>query len=162
MEPPNVEHASFARRAGALILDSIFASLLGITLLYLIYGRPYSNWLMGGDASPTNFGPAHLIVDYLLPFVLTVVFWVRLKATPGKLLLGCQVVDASTGEGVSPGQAVLRYLGYILSTLPLGLGFFWMLWDRRRQTFHDKLAGTVVVIEDEARKPLHEWVRELP
>jgi uncharacterized RDD family membrane protein YckC len=45
----------------------------------------------------------------------------------------------------------VRYLGYFVSALPLGLGFFWVAWDKRKQGFHDKLAKTVVIHEDESR-----------
>ncbi|MFC3854060.1 RDD family protein [Salinispirillum marinum] len=38
-----------------------------------------------------------------------------------------------------------QYVRYFVSTIPLLLGFFWMLWDAKNQTWHDKLAGTVVV-----------------
>jgi uncharacterized RDD family membrane protein YckC len=51
-------------------------------------------------------------------------------------------VDAS---GVSLGNSIIRFLGLIISTLPLGLGFFWIACDRRKQGWHDKMADTVVV-----------------
>ena len=41
--------------------------------------------------------------------------------------------------------------GRILSTIPLLLGYFWMLWDSEKQTWHDKLAGSVVVPVDAYR-----------
>ena len=68
------------------------------------------------------------------------------QGTPGKLVLGLSIVDAETGQTPRLGRLVLRYLGYLLSTIPLGLGYFWMLWDDRRQTWHDKLGGTLVVV----------------
>jgi uncharacterized RDD family membrane protein YckC len=43
-----------------------------------------------------------------------------------------------------------RYLGYFVSTIPFGLGLFWIGWDKRKQGWHDKLAGTVVI-----RAPRH-------
>jgi hypothetical protein len=38
-----------------------------------------------------------------------------------------------------------RELGKLLSGLVFGLGFAWALWDKDGQTWHDKIAGTVVV-----------------
>ncbi len=38
-----------------------------------------------------------------------------------------------------------RYLGYFASTIPLCLGFLWIAFDKRKQGWHDKLAGTVVI-----------------
>ncbi len=43
------------------------------------------------------------------------------------------------------GRAGLRYVGRIASTIPCLLGYFWMLWDSEKQTWHDKIATTVVV-----------------
>ena len=81
----------------------------------------------------------------MLPLVLTVFFWRRYRGSPGKLLLGCRVVDARSGGTLSVGQAVLRWFAYIVSMLPLCLGFLWIAWDARKQGFHDKIAGTVVI-----------------
>jgi uncharacterized RDD family membrane protein YckC len=79
------------------------------------------------------------------------VFWSRLSATPGKFLAGCQVVVAATGRPPGIVRALVRALCLPISVLPLGLGFFWMAWDRRNQALHDKLAGTLVIVEDEGR-----------
>jgi uncharacterized RDD family membrane protein YckC len=65
--------------------------------------------------------------------------------TLGKRALGVRVRDIRTGGRVGYGRAVIRYVGRIVSTLPLLLGYFWMLWDGDKQTWHDKLAATVVV-----------------
>jgi uncharacterized RDD family membrane protein YckC len=83
-----------------------------------------------------------------LNLVLSTVFfiglWLLTQTDPGKMLFGAVIVDAKTGAKPSTLQYVLRYLGYIVSTLPLFLGFFWVGWDARKQGFHDKIAGTVV------------------
>ena len=42
-------------------------------------------------------------------------------------------------------RGFLRYIGRILSTIPFLLGYFWMLWDPQKQTWHDKIANSVVV-----------------
>jgi uncharacterized RDD family membrane protein YckC len=66
------------------------------------------------------------------------------------MLLRLRVVDAATG-GVPPWpRLVLRYLGYLVSAIPLGLGYLWMIRDDRRQCWHDKMGGTLVV-RDAAR-----------
>jgi len=66
--------------------------------------------------------------------------------TIGKRLVGIRVVDASTGlPGIGVGRGVGRYFARWLSSLPLGLGYFWMLWDDKKQTWHDKLVRTLVV-----------------
>jgi uncharacterized RDD family membrane protein YckC len=66
--------------------------------------------------------------------------------TLGKRVAGIRVVDANTGQpGIGFGRAVGRYFARILSAIPCLLGYFWMLWDARKQTWHDKLVNTVVV-----------------
>jgi uncharacterized RDD family membrane protein YckC len=67
------------------------------------------------------------------------------QATPGKMAIGARVVDATTGGAPSTRQLVIRYLGYYVSTIPLLLGLIWVAFDPRKQGWHDKLAGTVVV-----------------
>ena len=59
--------------------------------------------------------------------------------------LGAEVVDAKTGAALSVRQSIGRYLGYYVSILPLLLGLVWVAFDPRKQGWHDKLAGTVVV-----------------
>ncbi len=66
--------------------------------------------------------------------------------TLGKKICSIRVVDVTTHQpGIGPGRGCGRYFGRILSSIPLGLGYFWMLWDRNKQTWHDKLASTLVV-----------------
>jgi len=52
-----------------------------------------------------------------------------------------------TPEGTLPslGAATIRFFAAIVSWLPLGLGFFWQLWDAERLTWHDRLSKTRVV-----------------
>lgn len=107
--------------------------------------------------SPT----APLLLSWLLPALLTLICWVVLGGTPGKLLMGCELVDIQSGGPPGLVQALLRYLGYGLSALPLGLGFLWILWDPRKQGFHDKLAGTRVIREDPCRETLDQLQRQL-
>lgn len=55
------------------------------------------------------------------------------------------IVDEKTGGKPSTGQFVGRYLAYYISMLPLFLGIIWVGIDKRKQGWHDKLAGTVVL-----------------
>ena len=101
---------------------------------------------------------------------ITLFMWVKFLGTPGKLILGCHVVDAKTHQHIKPLQAVIRYISYFVSVIPLCLGFFWILWDKKKQGFHDKIAGTVVVVDssqinlsgrDESQKTVQELMDEL-
>jgi uncharacterized RDD family membrane protein YckC len=73
--------------------------------------------------------------------------WVLTGRSIGKALLGLRIVRADGAEfGLA--RCVVRFAGYWVSAIPFGLGFFVSLVDRRRRTFHDRLAGTLVVYDD--------------
>jgi uncharacterized RDD family membrane protein YckC len=85
------------------------------------------------------------VVQWVLPAVAVVAFWLARQATPGKMVIHARIVDADTGGNLSRAQAIKRYLGYYVSLVGLGLGFFSVGWDRRKQGWHDKIARTVVI-----------------
>jgi uncharacterized RDD family membrane protein YckC len=70
-------------------------------------------------------------------------FWTLVGFTPGKAILGLKVARKN-GSKVSFGRALVRFFAYWISAIPLFLGFFWVLWDSKRQGWHDKIAGTQV------------------
>ena len=86
-----------------------------------------------------------LLIDWLIVGGIIVGFWRHCGATPGKLAVGLKVVDAQTGGRPSTGRLVVRVLCYVVSAIPLYLGFLWVAVDRRKQGWHDKIAGTAVV-----------------
>lgn len=123
-----------------------FAILLDLLLMVLITFPVYMALLAAGvSREALDESVVADLVQVLLPFVLHLFFWSVFGGTPGKLMLGLRVVDADSGEFVSPLRGIFRYLGYIVSAIPLYLGYFWMLWDPRCQTWHDKFANTIVV-----------------
>lgn len=134
-----VEWAGFWVRVGASLIDTILLLLIITPLLTSIYGVTY--WL--NDAWVK--GVWDFVLSYLFPAVAALVFWIYKSATPGKMALGLTIVDARTGARPSTGQFIGRYLGYYVSAIPLCLGFIWVAFDRRKQGWHDKLAGTVVI-----------------
>lgn len=132
-------YAGFWIRLGALLIDLVVMLVVIYLPLSLIYGEEY--WL--GEAFVQGFWD--LFLGYVVPIVATIWFWLRFLGTPGKMVLGLRVVDAKTGGALSLGQAVLRYLAYIPAMVPLGLGLFWVGFDARKQGWHDKLSGTLVI-----------------
>jgi uncharacterized RDD family membrane protein YckC len=54
-------------------------------------------------------------------------------------------VDFDTGGPIGYGRAFIRYIGRLVSAIVIYLGYFWMLWDSEKQTWHDKFASDVVV-----------------
>ena len=138
-ESDDIQYSGFWIRVLASILDSIWLLILTFSLGWMIYGAMYFE--------STNFseGYADVFITYVLPFLITMIFWCYKSATPGKMLLGMKIVDAKTLGKVSKGKLSLRYLRYYISAIALGLGYFWVGWDSRKQGWHDKIAGTLVV-----------------
>lgn len=85
------------------------------------------------------------ISQFIMLFCYISYMWLKFAATPGKLLLGLRVLDANTLEKITLKQATKRFFAFILSVVPLFLGFIWAHFNKRCQTWHDKIAGTVVV-----------------
>ena len=75
--------------------------------------------------------------------------------TLGKKALGIRVIDLRTGGPIGYGRAFIRYVGRFVSAIVLLLGYLWMLWDKEKQTWHDKFAGSVVV--PESAYPVERW-----
>jgi uncharacterized RDD family membrane protein YckC len=65
--------------------------------------------------------------------------------TIGKRIVGIRVIDFQTGGPIGHGRAAVRYVASILSAIAILIGYLWMLWDPEKQTWHDKLSGSVVV-----------------
>jgi uncharacterized RDD family membrane protein YckC len=65
--------------------------------------------------------------------------------TPGMRLLRIRAVSATDGGPVDYRTAFVRYVVSLVSGLACFIGYFWMLWDPERQTWHDKVARTFVV-----------------
>jgi uncharacterized RDD family membrane protein YckC len=158
MMPPAVRYAGFWRRFTAVVLDHLLFSSLILLLLYWAHGPAYLQWAM--HQTGWTYSPLDAAVNGVILPLTVILFWMRMRATPGKLLLSCVVVDATTCRPLRAHQAVLRLLGYLVSALPLCLGFLWAAWDSRKQAWHDKIAGSIVIVEDEADRFLREWNQE--
>lgn len=135
------EYAGFWIRVWASLIDTVLLMLIITPIIGALYG-----WTDTIDLQlDSEFQPVRFAVTYLLPAVAVLVFWRYRSATPGKMVIGARIVDATTGEAPSIGQLIGRYLGYYVSAIPLCLGLVWVAFDRRKQGWHDKLANTVVI-----------------
>ncbi|MDX1800280.1 MAG: RDD family protein [Marinobacter sp.] len=148
--PPEARlvYAGFWIRVWASIIDSVLVMAIIWPLLSLIYGSDYflSDQLVQG--------PWDFLLSWVFPAIAVVTFWIYRSATPGKLAIGARIVDARTGQRPSSRQLVIRYLAYYVSAIPLMLGFIWVAFDPRKQGWHDKLAGTVVVRDRHRTEPV--------
>ncbi|MGB0866794.1 MAG: RDD family protein [Granulosicoccaceae bacterium] len=133
-------YAGFWRRVFATLIDTVIAMLVMIPVMMMLLGNDFLS--QDTLAMPDT---QTLLLEYILPLAVTVFLWVRFRATPGKMVLGCQVVHAETGENIGVARAIVRYLAYFVSGIVLGLGFIWVLFNKRKRGWHDIIAGTVVI-----------------
>ncbi len=132
-------YAGFWIRLWATVVDTVLIMVVTGPLLLYIYGLNYL------DSEVLIHGPMDFLISLVFPAVAVIVFWKYRSATPGKMFFSARIVDARTGGKPSIGQFIGRYFAYLISMLPLCLGFVWIAFDKRKQAWHDKLAGTVVV-----------------
>jgi uncharacterized RDD family membrane protein YckC len=134
-----LEYVGFWARVGASIIDSLLVGFIIWPVATAVYGTDY--WL---DQRFIK-GPVDFLLSWVFPAVAVILFWVAKQATPGKMAISARIVDAVTGGKPGTGQLIIRYLGYYVAMLPVFLGIVWVAFDGRKQGWHDKLAGTVVV-----------------
>jgi uncharacterized RDD family membrane protein YckC len=134
--------ADWRSRCSASLLDYILTLLApALTLVLAVYLK--RRWMSPTAATVIKW------IGYLATAVVIyfnyVHFYIRRGQSFGKRFIGVRVVRTD-GRPIDHQTAVLRHIvGYPLSILFFGLGIVWMLWDRRRQGWHDKLARTIVV-----------------
>src|SRR6266566_3350692 len=125
--------ANLFRRCVALALDPLIAVVL---------------YLLGVGIVGSISKDLGIVAAIGLPIVYLVWFLglFRQGLTPGKKLLGLQVVDHQTGAIPGFGKMFVREIvGRFISGLFFGLGYFWAIFDKNSQAWHDKIAGTVVL-----------------
>jgi len=143
-------YAGFWIRVWASLIDTFVLLLVLLPLMASIYGlnsmsTEISNAGMNYSSSSYSFeGSGNFFLNYLLPAIIVIAFWLFKSATPGKMATKLTIVDAKTGKKPTLVQFLLRYIGYFLSSIFL-LGFIWIAFDKRKQGWHDKIAGTVVI-----------------
>lgn len=121
---PGYAYAGFWVRAGGLGVD-----LLAIVALNL------------------GLDPALHVPElfWLIPPVYFTAFWGAVSRTPGMWLGGLRVVRAEDGGRLGLRRSFLRSCGYLLDLASCSIGFLWAAADPRRQAWHDKIAGSLVV-----------------
>jgi uncharacterized RDD family membrane protein YckC len=148
-----VQYVGFWARVLAALIDSVLILLVVAPLLYWFYGPAYFAPMLDSLYGPASSagaglsGPVEFLLNWVFPAIAVIVFWIYRQATPGKMIIGARIVDANTGGPPSTGQLIGRYFGYYVSMIPLFLGMIWVAFDARKQGWHDKLAGTVVIRE---------------
>jgi uncharacterized RDD family membrane protein YckC len=127
--------AGFWIRLIAHLCDNIMAGL--VTLPFSIV----SSSLSKGSAAAGLVSYLGLTVSFLV-----YAYWIGVQGgSPLRRRMGVLVLDAQDSSFIGMPRACVRILVSYLSGIVIGLGYFWMLWDGNKQTWHDKAARSVVV-----------------
>jgi len=139
--------AGFSARVSAMLIDLILVKILYFSCLVAAVA-----WQAAHFQQISAAIYAILLGFFLIPLTFPLflaAYFCALTSwqgqTPGKMFMGIKVVRADGGE-LGPGLAFLRFAGYGLSLLPLGVGFIQAAFRQDALTWHDQLAGTRVVI----------------
>jgi uncharacterized RDD family membrane protein YckC len=123
---PSGPRAGFWRRFAAALIDGILVGIAGAILRAILGG--------GGGSGLTT--------------LLSAAYFTYLEGsdrgqTFGKMALGIRVIDFGGDGSIGYGRAFIRWIGRFVSAIVILLGYFWMLWDKERQTWHDKFANAI-------------------
>ncbi|MFP6808614.1 MAG: RDD family protein [Pseudomonadales bacterium] len=142
-------YVGFWARMLAFLIDNIAASILIAPLIIFLLGEINVQDFDLQDpeqlSALLNKMAIQFSLDALFLGTIFIAFWAIKSATPGKMMIGCCIVDAESLGKTSNYQNVIRYLAYFISLLPFGLGFIWIAFDKRKQGWHDKISKTVVI-----------------
>lgn len=133
--------AGFGPRMAAMLVD-LMAGGVAISFIFVLLGI-LQLALDLSDVATGSLALLALVGWWPLYFIG---LWTRDGRTLGYRMAGLQLVKNDGGQP-SFGTSVVRFAGAICSLAPFLLGYLWMLWDNHRQTWHDKMAGTMVVRE---------------
>ena len=133
--PATAPNAGLFRRLGAMVYDSL------LLLAVLFAADAVVVIALGGAVHANN--PLHTLYLLLIALLFYAGFWVYAGRTLGMQTWRLRITDAQGGK-IGIRQAVARFLASLLSWLPGGLGYLWILWDPQRRAWHDRLSGTLI------------------
>lgn len=144
---PVSDYASWGQRAGATLLDGLIVLGLVIPIVALAAAFLLISETVGIIALVIAYVAAIIMGIYLLSWAQGIT-----GQTPGKRIMGIEVVRDDTGQYMGGGLGLGRYFLSGLNSLPLYLGWLWPLWDAKNQTLVDKILGTVVIKTTRSQK----------
>ena len=140
---PPAPYAEWIKRVGGYLVD-VAVLLPAYVVVFIGLGLGSAE-----NSAVSGVGLLLLVVGYLAMFGIAI--WnmiIRQGKTGwsiGKQVIGIRLIGEKTGQPIGPGLTFVRMLAHILDSLPCYLGYLWPLWDAKRQTFADKIMGTVVI-----------------
>jgi uncharacterized RDD family membrane protein YckC len=141
-------YEGFITRLVAFGVDRLIVGIIALftvmAVRWVLNAFYINQLLFGWDESPARVASVFGVVVYVIVALgYDIVFLMLAGQTPGKQLVGVRVIRVD-GERLRLWNVLRRHVGYVISGI-LFLGFLWILFDNRRQGWHDKLAGTIVV-----------------
>ena len=142
------EYAGFWIRFVAYLIDAVIL-VFAYWVFNAIWGLASGKGMFGGSTDVFALATGTdwllgIIVFFLIGIAYLVCFWGWRGQTPGKMIMRVKVLRTD-GSEIGWGIAVFRYLGYVISGLLFGLGYFWVAFDVDKRGIHDKIADTAVV-----------------
>jgi uncharacterized RDD family membrane protein YckC len=150
---PGVRFAGLGARFVAYIVDAII-----LTVLFVVLSLVFVAVVTGAFATSSYTDPSgaavgtaiggtllYVLLIFVVSFAYFPWFWARGGQTPGMKMLHIRIVRDHDGGPIGGGAALLRLLGFYVSSFAFYLGFIWIFIDKRRRGWHDLLAGTVVI-----------------
>lgn len=157
------EYAGFGTRLGSHLLDALVTLLIMLPFLavfigLLVYALDDCYTIPGDNgqdqlkcppgalkAGPLALGIAAAVVGLIVAYWL-MARWAGKGQTPGMKATNISLLDKDSGQPIGTGRAFGRMLfAWFISGNICFLGYLWMLWDKDKQTWHDKVVGSVVV-----------------
>jgi uncharacterized RDD family membrane protein YckC len=150
---PEHQYAGFWARVAARLIDGLIGLLFVLPgLVLMIAGLTQTEEDRFGDTTFTDTGAVLFVVGVFALLIgawIFLVIWMRKLGRGqswGQKSLGISLVGKDDGRPIGAWRAFARYLlAQLISSLLFGLGYLWMLWDRDKQTWHDKIMNSVVV-----------------
>lgn len=144
--PGVAPYAEWIKRVGGYLVDVVL--LIPAYILIFVGAAVESS---GGIGETSGAGVFFMALGCI--GLLTVAIWNmvlrqgRTGWSVGKQVVGIRLIAERTGEPLGPGLTFVRLLAHTLDSLACYLGWLWPLWDNKRQTFADKIMGTVVIVQ---------------
>ena len=133
----NIVYASFWRRAVAVLLDGLIVSIANLLVTVVV------NLIVRQETITVTVTQ---IISLIIGIGYYVYFIGNRGQTPGKMVLKIKVQKLEDGSNLGyPGAFMREVLGKFVSGVVFGLGYLWMIRDKDKQTWHDKIAKSVVV-----------------
>jgi uncharacterized RDD family membrane protein YckC len=140
--------ANNGRRFVGYVIDAIIFWIVWLPVSIVFSGTNNVVTTIGSTTITTQQRTLSPLIEIILLIVGLAYFtllWSRNGSSVGQMVVGIKVVDATTGAPVSQTQALVRAIGYIVSGIPIYIGFIWAFFDPRKQGWMDKMANTLVV-----------------